>query len=65
MTSSETATRNGTSLGGVVQIVFLILKLTGLVDWSWPVVLLPLEISGALFLLIFLGFLVYLVVKND
>ena len=30
---------------GVLQIVFLVLKLTGLITWSWPVVLIPLWIS--------------------
>ena len=34
----------------VVQIVFLILKLTDLIDWSWFVVLIPLFIQlGILF----------------
>lgn len=30
---------------GVLQIVFLVLKLTGLITWSWLVVLTPLWIS--------------------
>lgn len=30
---------------GVLQIVFLVLKLTGLITWSWLVVLIPLWIS--------------------
>lgn len=30
---------------GVLQIVFLVLKLTGLITWSWVLVLIPLWIS--------------------
>ncbi|HAU85339.1 MAG TPA: hypothetical protein DCW90_07515 [Lachnospiraceae bacterium] len=30
---------------GVLQVVFLVLKLTGLITWSWPIVLIPLWIS--------------------
>jgi len=32
---------SGLSVWGVVQIIFLILKLTKLVDWSWKWVLAP------------------------
>ena len=35
----------GLSIFDVVQIVFLILKLSGIVDWSWLVVLSPFLIS--------------------
>lgn len=33
--------KSGLSVWGVVQIIFLILKLTKLVDWSWKWVLAP------------------------
>ena len=36
---------SGMGILGVLQIVFLALKLTGLITWSWPVVLIPLWIS--------------------
>ncbi len=36
---------SGMGILGVLQIVFLVLKLTGLITWSWPVVLIPLWIS--------------------
>lgn len=44
---------NGYSGGGVstlsvIQIVFVILKLLGLIDWPWVYVLLPLWIGLAL-----------------
>lgn len=35
----------GMSLLGVVQIVFIILKLVGVITWSWPVILIPLWIQ--------------------
>lgn len=35
----------GLSIFDVVQIVFLVLKLGGIVDWSWLVVLSPFFIS--------------------
>lgn len=36
---------SGIGLTGVVQIVFLILKLCGLIDWPWKYVLIPLWID--------------------
>lgn len=30
---------------GVLQLIFLVLKLTGLITWSWLVVLIPFWIS--------------------
>ena len=38
---SSSNSSNGLSTLGVIQIVFLILKLTGLVNWSWWLVLAP------------------------
>ena len=35
----------GLGIVGVVQIIFLVLKLAGVVAWSWPWVLAPLWIS--------------------
>lgn len=30
---------------GVLQIIFIVLKLIGLITWSWPVVLIPLWVD--------------------
>lgn len=46
----------GMSFTGVLQIVFITLKLIGKISWSWPVVLLPLEISVG-------AFIIYVVIK--
>lgn len=32
---SNTASNSGISFGGLLFIVFLVLKLTGYIDWSW------------------------------
>ena len=36
---------SGMGILGALQIVFLVLKLTGLITWSWLVVLIPFWIS--------------------
>lgn len=48
---------------GVLQIVFLVLKLTGLITWSWTVVLIPLWIS--LVMLVIFLIVTIIVVKNN
>ena len=44
---SNRSSNNSTGMGilGVLQVIFLVLKLTGLITWSWPVVLIPFWIS--------------------
>ena len=37
--------RSGVSVLSVVQIVFIILKCSGLIDWPWRYVLLPILIN--------------------
>ena len=46
---------SGLGILAVLQIVFLVLKLTGLIDWSWWLVLVPLWTDigfGLLFIII-------------
>lgn len=38
----------GTGVLDVLQIIFIVLKLTGLIDWSWWAVFAPLFISFGL-----------------
>lgn len=40
---------SGLGVVGVVQIIFIILKLTGLISWNWWLVLMPIEIVAVLF----------------
>ena len=46
----------GIGLGGILFVVFLILKLTGYIDWSWWWVTAPLWIPFAI-VMIFLVFI--------
>ena len=46
--------KQGLSLGGVLTIIFVILKLIGVIKWSWVWVLAPLWISVCLSLIIYL-----------
>lgn len=48
---------NSTSSGdlgllGVLQLIFIVLKLTNLVDWTWPQVFIPTFVSLGLLLII-------------
>jgi hypothetical protein len=45
MKKTNNNSRTGTSVATVVQIVFIILKLVGVIDWRWAVVLIPLWID--------------------
>lgn len=45
MEDKTTYSSGGMSLLGVIQIVFIILKLVGVITWSWPVILIPLWIQ--------------------
>ncbi len=43
--NNKSSSSSGMGILGVLQVVFLVLKLTGLITWSWPIVLIPLWIS--------------------
>lgn len=58
--SEKYTTSGGVGISTVLLIVFIVLKLVGVIDWSWWWVLSPLWISvglGLLFLIIFFLFL--------
>lgn len=44
----QTSSSGGIGLGGILFIVFLVLKLTGKVDWSWLWVTAPLWLPFAI-----------------
>lgn len=52
---SNNVSSGGVSLGGVLFIVFLVLKLTGHIDWSWLWVTAPLWIPIGLFIVFLIG----------
>lgn len=51
----------GIGFVGLLQLVFIVLKFLNVITWPWHIVLLPLEIEGALLILILI-FLLW--VKN-
>jgi len=55
---------NGGSTGGIgfiglLQIAFIILKLCGVIDWSWFWVLSPIWISFAIVIILVIIFVIY------
>ena len=57
---SKESKSSGLGISAVLQIVFLVLKLTGLIDWSWWLVLVPLWADiGFGLLLIILALIIY------
>lgn len=44
--------KGGVGFVGLLQIVFIVLKLCGVINWSWVLVMLPLIISASLIILI-------------
>ena len=47
----------GIDLLGVLQIIFIVLKCAGLVDWSWWLVLTPLWINLGLIVILIIAIL--------
>lgn len=62
-TKSSVNVNGGVGFIGLLTIVFIVLKLTGHINWSWIWVLSPLWISGLLgilFIAIFVFFIAWL-----
>lgn len=55
---------SGLGLGGVLTVVFVVLKLVGVIDWSWWWVLSPTLIGIGLSLIIIIGYIIYLVIDD-
>lgn len=62
--STSTSRSNGIGLGTVLFIVFLVLKLTDVIDWSWWWVTAPLWIPFGLVVLVMLVALVAAALKR-
>ena len=56
--------KGGIGFCGLLTIVFIALKLIGVIDWGWLWVLAPLWISTAITLIIVLGAFIWLAVKK-
>lgn len=54
MSNNNNNSNGGIGFTGVLTILFIALKLTGYINWSWWWVLSPVWISAIIFLVIFL-----------
>ena len=59
MSDKNNSTGGGLGLGTVLFLIFLVLKLCNVIDWSWWWVTSPLWISAALTVLILVGVFIY------
>lgn len=64
MSSNSNAGGGGLGLGGVLLVVFIVLKLTHVIGWSWWWVLSPLWIGAGLVALFLGAVIVAAVVKR-
>lgn len=51
MSGKNTSTSNGLGVTNVLLIIFIVLKLVGVINWSWWVVLIPLWINLAVIIM--------------
>lgn len=63
MSNSSSGSSGGIGFGGLLAILFIALKLTGYIDWSWWWVLSPLW--GGLVIVILIFAIAYIVVFKD
>lgn len=61
--SSSSSSVGGIGFLGVLQVAFIVLKLTGFIDWSWWLVMAPM-IFGVSIWLIVVGFIVWLFTRR-
>ena len=62
--NSKESTSGGLGLFGVLQVIFLVLKLCGLIDWPWVLVFAPLWISIILVLVCMFVLLVVILIDD-
>ena len=59
---AENNSRSGLGVSGVLFLIFLVLKLVGVIDWSWWWVTAPLWIGLVIALIFFIIF--WLIIKH-
>lgn len=59
MYRNNNTSSGGLGLGGVLGVIFIVLKLVGVIDWSWWWVLSPFWITFALVILLVIGVYCY------
>lgn len=60
MNNKNNASSGGLGLASVLTIVFVVLKLVGVIDWKWIWVLCPLWIGLILTVLLIIGVAIYI-----
>lgn len=60
--NSSNSTAGGIGFGGLLTIVFVVLKLCGVIHWGWLWVLAPLWIPTAIVLLVLIIILIMLII---
>ena len=65
MGKKETVTVSGSGISTILLVVFIVLKCTGLIDWSWWWVLAPIWIPTAIVLFVLACmFIAWLIIKR-
>lgn len=62
--NNDSGAKGGIGFCGLLTIAFIVLKLTGFIDWSWLWVLAPLWIPVAIVLVVLLAALIFVLVKE-
>ena len=61
---NSNASKNGIGFGGLLTIAFIVLKLCGVITWSWVWVLSPLWISAILVIILIIIFVILAIKKS-
>lgn len=64
MKENKTSANGGIGFVGLLTIAFIVLKLVGVITWSWVWVLSPLWISAVIYVVIFVAVVAWLAVVN-
>lgn len=64
MRENNVTVNGGVGFTGLLTIIFITLKLLGVITWSWWLVLSPILVNVAMVLLILVGLVVAAVVKE-
>jgi len=64
MSKSSSSSSSGIGFTGLLTITFIVLKLTGYIDWSWWLVLSPLWIGASVAILIITVLIVFAVIAD-
>jgi membrane protein YdbS with pleckstrin-like domain len=62
--SKESTSNGGIGVLGLLGVAFVVLKLCGIISWSWWYVTMPLWIGIPVVILILLGIIVYTLTTN-